>query len=261
MLNVHIFIKTIFIAFSLLLNGCEKQVDKAPKTQKQMDEMQAEIRLLVKEVVALNKKLDAVVSGPVGSRVNGQKNTLGIDVVLPEKGNRLGDPEAQFAMLEFMDYQCPYCVKYAKQILPVIKQRYVESGQLQYMIRDYPLAFHSEAKGAAIAANCAGLQNKYWQMHDELIMNSRNLGDALYSNLAQTLGLNLDQFQTCLQRPEMAQAVDSDFAYGTDIGTRGTPNFYIGKIVDGKLVDAINISGVRSVEEFDRAIQQVLNRG
>ncbi|TDF37194.1 hypothetical protein EYS14_13630 [Alteromonadaceae bacterium M269] len=245
----------------LSLSGCEGNASQEPETKAQMDEMQAEIRLLVKEVVSLNKKLDSVLASRENAGRGNQGKRATREVSLPENPNILGDPKASYAMIEFMDYQCPYCVKYAKQVLPAIKQRYVDSGKLQYLIRDYPLAFHKKAKGAAIAANCAGSQDKYWQMHDELIVNSRSLSDGLYSDLAQKLNLDMESFKTCLQLPEMAAAVDSDLDYGTEIGTRGTPNFYIGKIVDGKIVDAINISGARSVEAFDRAIQQVLSRG
>jgi len=122
---------------------------------------------------------------------------------------------------------------------------------------DFPLGFHSKAEGAAIAANCAGVQGKYWAMHDDLIYNSKRLGNKLYMELAQKNELDLDAYSSCLLDPKQKEGVAADFSYGTEVGTRGTPNFFIGRIEGDSVVDVVQISGSRSVEAFDRAIQEV----
>jgi protein-disulfide isomerase len=238
----------------------ETQINQTRQQERdvQLDEMQEELRLVIKEIVALNSKFDSLISKPqaVAQAKNGER--LDLKVNLPPTKKMLGAVDAKYAIVEFMDYQCPYCIRYAKQSLPIIKQRYVDTGKLKYVIRDFPLNFHSKAQGAAIAANCAGEQSKYWPMHDELVANSKSLGDELYPILAAKLNLDLDAYSTCLNSPDMKKAVELDFAYGTEIGIRGTPNFYIGKIEGESIVNVIHISGARSVEAFDRAIQQAM---
>ena len=248
----------VLLALSML-TACVAQDDQSEKMAeltKKVDEMQQEQRLVFKEVVSLQKKIDGL-----AARKSRSKNAVGESqkaIILPDADKLMGSDKAQYAIVEFMDYQCPYCIRYAKQSLPTIKQRYVDTGKLKYGIRDFPLGFHSKAEGAAVAANCAAKESKYWAMHDELVTNSRSLGDALYTSLATKLNLDLDSYSACLNNPEMKKAVNADFAYGTQSGVRGTPNFYIGKIEGASIVDVVQLSGAQSVEAFDRAIQQVM---
>jgi protein-disulfide isomerase len=249
----------LLLATIPMLSACNLQNDESEKITelaKKFDEMQQEQRLVLKEVISLQKKMDALVSAK--RLPDGSSPALERSIVLPDANRLLGSENAEYAMIEFMDYQCPYCIRYAKQSLPTIKKRYVDTGKLKYGIRDFPLSFHSKAEGAAIAANCAGKQSKYWLMHDELVANSKSLNDELYTTLATKLNLDSESYSTCLNNPEMKKAVESDFAYGTEIGIRGTPNFYIGKIEGESIVNVIHISGARSVEAFDRAIQQAM---
>lgn len=263
----HQFMRVLFLLFiSVLMGACNQDQQSDVELQREqardikLDEMQQELRLLVKEMVVLNTKLDALAAKQASAN-NAREVPVKKSIELPPLDKRLGSKDAQYAIVEFMDYQCPYCVRYAKQTLPTLKQRYIDNGQLQYVIRDYPLSFHSKAEGAAIAANCAGEQGKYWLMHKQLVQNSRKLGDDLYKQLAQDIGLDVEVFSQCQTKPEMQQAVQTDFEYGSKVGTRGTPNFYIGKIEGDKIVDAVQISGARPIEAFDKVIQQVMRSG
>lgn len=224
---------------------------------KQVDELQQEQRLLLKEVISLQKKVDGLAVN--AQRAKGQQKNALKPIKLPINERLLGSQKAEYAMIEFMDYQCPYCVRYAKQVLPVIKERYIETGMLKYGIVDFPLDFHSKAKGAAVAANCAGKQGQYWPMHDQLVVNSKQLSNELYQSLASDLQLNIKEYLSCLSEPAMLTQVDADLAYGKQVGTRGTPNFYIGKIEGNSITNVVHISGSRSIEVFDRAIQQVIS--
>lgn len=268
--------KYLFLLLAVALSGCQGsdgedvqgqqerdvQLDKMQHERDvQLDEMQQELRLVVKEVVSLNAKLDALNSKQKAPNQAGNAAELDITINLPAQNKRLGSSDAKYAMVEFMDYQCPYCIRYAKQTLPTLKQRYIDNGQLQYFIRDYPLEFHSKAEGAAIAANCAAKQSKYWPMHDQLVQNAKKLGNDLYLEIAQNIDLDIDAFTQCQLDPKMKEFVAADFEYGSKVGTRGTPNFYIGKIEGDTIVDVVQISGARSAQAFDKAIQQVMSGG
>jgi len=246
-----------------LLVSCDRQQDQnTPKEitelNNRVNEMQQEQRLILKEVISLQKKLDSILASnqfkPQGAAGRSNKT-----ITLPNIERLQGDDNAEYAIVEFMDYQCPYCIRYATQVLPTLKQQYVDSGKLKYGIRDYPLSFHSKAEGAAIAANCAGKQSEYWPMHDELVDNFKNLSGDLYQTSAKKLNLNIEDFSACLDDPEMKQAVVADLAYAAEVGVRGTPNFYIGKIDGDSIINTVQLTGARSLEEFDRAIQQAMS--
>ena len=95
-------------------------------------------------------------------------------------------------------------------------------------------------------------------MHHELFANQRRLGPELYDELAKNLGLAGEEFSTCLKDPEQMKAVEADLAYGQRVGVRGTPNFFIGRIEDGQLVAARQISGAQPVAAFQRVLDSLL---
>src|SRR5690606_19222030 len=102
------------------------------------------------------------------------------NVELKKDDPTLGSQQAKVAIVEFTDYQCPYCAQYHSETFENLKKEYIDTGKVQYVLRDFPLDFHAYAKGAAIAANCAGEQDAYWQMNHQLFSNQSELGDGLY---------------------------------------------------------------------------------
>ena len=112
---------------------------------------------------------------PVGQSLGvgtGQTVTPNLSVLAPQIGiggnPALGDPAAPVTIVEFIDYQCPYCQGYAKNTFPRLKASYIDTGKVRYVARDFPLAKHERARPAAIAAACAGEQGWFWEMHDAL---------------------------------------------------------------------------------------------
>ena len=138
-----------------------------------------------------------------------------------------GDPEAALTLIEFTDYQCPFCRKYAKQTLPDLEKEYIETGKIKYVVRDFPLqSLHREAFQAAVAADCAGEQGQYWEMHDRLLsISSSSYGD--WGQHAEAIGLDENQFQNCLKSDQPGQGVRKDLAEGRKVGVRGTPTFFL----------------------------------
>ena len=170
----------------------------------------------------------------------------------------LGDSPAREGVVEITDFQCPYCKRFHDQAFRQLKATYIETGKIQYFVRDFPLGFHGQAKGAAVAAHCAGEQGAYWPMYDELLTNQHHLGPDLNEELANSHQLGVPEFLICLENPEQAKAVEADLAYGQSIGVRGTPNFYIGRIQDGKLAGATRISGAQTFQRFQQVIDSLL---
>jgi protein-disulfide isomerase len=149
-----------------------------------------------------------------------------------------GDEGAPVTVVEFTDYQCPFCNRFFTETYPQVEKEYVDTGKVRYMVRDFPLPFHGNAHAAAQAARCAGDQDKYLEMHDVLFtkQNEWSSADAQesFESYAQEIGLNGSSFSECLSSAKYKDAVDQDLAMSQQLGVGGTPGFFInGKLLVG----------------------------
>lgn len=171
----------------------------------------------------------------------------------------LGNARAKITLIEFGDYQCPFCQRHFEQTLPQIKENYIDTGKVKFVFRDFPLSFHPDAHKAAEAAECAGEQNKYWEMHDMLYetqgeWSTDNYATTTFKGYAKDLGLDTGDFNDCLDSGEMASEVDSDMADGTASGINGTPGFWI----IGPNGQSKQISGAYPYQTFADAFDEML---
>lgn len=172
-----------------------------------------------------------------------------------------GDKKAPVVLVEFSDYQCPFCARHVRETVPQIEREYVQTGKLRYAFRNYPLeAIHPQAFKAAEASLCAGEQGKFWQMHDQLFANQRALRPEDLHRHAQTIGLNVARFRQCLESGKYAGKVRQDQSDGQKVGIRGTPYFAIG-YPDGndRVKVAKIISGAYPFQSFKEAIDSLLS--
>jgi protein-disulfide isomerase len=143
-----------------------------------------------------------------------------------EKDHYQGDIKAPLELLEYGDFQCPYCGR-AYPIVKKVQQRL--GKELRFVFRNFPLTdAHPQAYTAALAAEAAGLQNAYWKMHDLLYENQEGMGTQnFFTALATRLGLDITKFESDLQDAAIAKKVDDDFESGVRSGVNGTPGFFI----------------------------------
>lgn len=142
-----------------------------------------------------------------------------------EKDHIQGHSQASIELLQYGDYQCPYCWK----AYPIVKRLQQSLGDhLKFVFRNFPLTkIHPQAKIAAIASEAAALQNKYWEMHDLLYEKHKNLTPDAILSYADELGLNRDLFEKHIQTPELSEKVEADFLSGLRSGVNATPTFFI----------------------------------
>jgi protein-disulfide isomerase len=168
----------------------------------------------------------------------------------------LGNRDAQVTIVEFSDFQCPFCSRFYHETLSQIQQDYIETGKAKLVYRDYPLSFHQNAKAAHIASECADEQGKFWNYHDTLFEKqsewqslTADVANQKFVAYAEEIGLKADGFESCLGSAEIEQEINKDFQEGSQYGTTGTPTFYIGNEKDGfvKLVGAQPYSAFASV--------------
>jgi protein-disulfide isomerase len=156
-----------------------------------------------------------------------------------------GNAPAPVTIVEFADYECPYCKQAADTVKRVLD---TYGDQVRFAYRDYPLEMHANARPAAEAAHCAGAQGKFWEYHDKLFA-SADLSTAQLAALADELGLDRAMFDECTANDTFDQAIDKDVADGDDLGINGTPVFY----VNGRLLD-----GAQPFEKFKEVIDEEL---
>jgi protein-disulfide isomerase len=153
-----------------------------------------------------------------------------------------GNLDAGLVIVEYGDYQCPYC----GAAYPVLKELMKEFGdQIRFIFRNFPLSeMHQYARPAALAAEAAGLQGKFWEMHDAIYENQQFLNENLLLKLAENLDLNISQFKTDIQKQALAEKIDTDFESGVISGVNGTPSFFInGNKFNGSAEDLFQLVG------------------
>src|SRR5262245_60258458 len=171
-----------------------------------------------------------------------------------------GAASAKVTLVEFSDYQCPFCARFHTGTSPQIQKEYVETGKVRHVFRNMPLeAIHPQAFKAHEAALCAGDQGKYWEMHDTLFANQRALQPEQLVGHAKTLGLDAGAFQTCLDSGKQAARIREDLAEAERLGLNGTPAFLIGvSTPDGKVKTVRFVSGARPYADFKAALDAAL---
>jgi protein-disulfide isomerase len=174
--------------------------------------------------------------------------------------NDLGHADAPVTIIEFSDYECPYCARYALQTFPELRRNYIDTGKIRYASRDLPLKFHRFAIPAAVAARCAGEQGRYWEYRHALFSEQSRLGAAPYAELAQAQGLDMTRFESCRTDGRAAAAVRADAELAQSQGITSTPTFVVGRVVDGQF-QAETIEGAKQYAVFAARLDALLAGG
>jgi protein-disulfide isomerase len=159
----------------------------------------------------------------------------------------VGPENAVVTIVEFSDFNCGYCDRFARETLPQILETY--GDQVRFVYRDLPIIGGQESVNSSIAAECAADQGKFWEYHNLLFANQQARGRDVYVGFATELGLDTTAFTTCLDDPQMLEEVRLDFVDGQSLDINGTPHF---------LVNNRRVSGAQPFEVFQAIINQEL---
>jgi protein-disulfide isomerase len=214
---------------------------------RQTDEIMAELRQLRRLIDNQGKQLS----------VNGrlQAQTAAIEV---GQAPHLGSIDAPLTIVEFTDFQCPYCNRFFDETFPSIKKNYIDSGKVRFYSMDLPLDMHPNALRAAEAGRCAGEQGKFWLMHDHMQGNPTRLDMADLLGYAEGISIDVPAFRQCIENGKYKGVIKQEVRDATGKGARGTPAFVIGKStptgVEGELLIGTQPYGV-----LDEKLKNLIN--
>ena len=231
------------------VEALKKQIQELTAGQIAIQKQLEEIRALLKERPAAAAPAPAPPSGPAPGTVVGTASA-------PTEGAE----SAKVTIVEFSDFQCPFCARFHTSTLPQIQKDYVETGKVRHVFRNLPLeSIHPMAFKAAEASLCASDQGKYWEMLNLLFANQQALAPEQLVGHAKTLGLDAAAFQKCLDSGKQAARIRTDLEEAGRLGINGTPAFLVGLAMpDGKVKTVRFVSGARPYADFKAAIDAAL---
>ena len=172
-----------------------------------------------------------------------------------------GAQSASVAVIEFGDFQCPFCRQFAVSTLPLLDAEYLSVGKVKFVYRHLPLSrIHGQARRAAGIAECSRRQGRFWEVHDRLFEHQGNLGDALYLGVVTQIGLDFPRVEACVDG-EAARALDSDIGIANGLKVTSTPTFFVGTVTDsGDVKVGTVLIGDPGIQEFRRILDKSLKR-
>lgn len=231
---------TLFILSLTLVAACapsQQQMDAAVKDyiEKNPKVLEAQINKVLKEKGIRGRRpqktIDEMIKNPVKVGLNNA----------PFKGSE----DAEITIVEFSDFQCPFCKKVNPTIDEIMKKN---KGKIKFAFRQNPLPFHKNAMSAAKASLAADAQGKFWEMHDALFENQRNLTDENIKKLAKDLGLNVAQFEKDWKGKKFDVQIQEDLKFAKSSGATGTPSFFI---------NGVFVRGARPANYFQQVIDKL----
>jgi protein-disulfide isomerase len=184
--------------------------------------------------------------------------------------NSMGDPNAPIKIEEFSDFQCPFCERFHQETEPLLRQYYVDTGKVQFVYRSMGNwvsqnigGARTESQDAALAAYCAGDQNKFWEMHAYLFANVRGEDAGSFTErrlqaIAEKAGLNMSEFNNCYSSGKYKDRVQQDLKDGQTAGVNGTPAFLVTYTVNGETKTKL-IEGAQPFSTFQQELEAILN--
>jgi protein-disulfide isomerase len=221
-----------------------------PMTKDQGDAILQELRE-IKQLLARPQQQQAAPSAPQTP----QNLTVRGDAIYV-----LGKSDAPLTLVEFTDFQCPFCARFETTTFPEIRKSYIDTGKVRLILRDLPLTdMHPFALKAAQSVHCAGDQGKFWEMKELVFKNQNKIDVDSLAGYAKELLLNGDTFKSCMAEGKHIKEIGDEAKYAQSLGITGTPTFILGKAV-GDSVEGQVIVGAQPLATFETAINEMLGK-
>lgn len=243
--NYLIVTLAILLTVGFGLTSCTKNKKETSKTVQEKKEAQK------KPKAPKTKKYQAV-------------KTEGSFLIIPIEGFKTyGNPSAKIVVMEFTDFQCPFCRRFHRETFPLLEEKYIKTGKVKWITRAFPLPFHLAALPSAKALYCVGkfgTDKQYWEFYNKLFL-SDNINPSTPFEIAEQIGLNREKIAQCAGSEDAQNFIKKENQNATIYGVSGTPTFFIG-IDNGKgSMKAIKVVGAQPVSVFNEKIDSLLGDG
>mgnify|MGYP000701734159 CR=1 FL=1 len=227
--------------------GCADE--SATEKSKEIEQLEAEVSELKAQFVKLNRNQKAIAEH-IGLAGKPKQPKLVL-----EDSAIIGNKDAKVALVEFTDLHCPFCKKFHDETLPLIKEKYIDTNQVLFVGKHFPIpSLHPNAGQASILLECARKEVDYSTAKAWLFNKGRALNGDSVDELVAELSLSKEEFMDCLAASETSAAINQDIALAKSIGIKSTPSFAVGTIENGEVVNWKTFSGAKSIEQFSEAI-------
>ncbi len=233
--------------------------DKKKAMQEEISALKQDVRTLEEEQQKISEQLDDLKK--MLQTNSGTRQSIQAPAIVALRGEPVrGDSSARIAVIEYADFECPFCGQYMRQAYPQIVDNYIRTGKVKYFYRDLPLSMHSHAMVAAQAALCAGDQGKFWEMHDSLFANQAALTENDMANRAKSLGMDPGQLTQCVSSQKYSNEIEKSATEAQSMGIDGTPTFFLGVIQDNGNVVKVEktIVGAHPYQTFKSDLDELL---
>jgi protein-disulfide isomerase len=241
--------------FIVLLSASPSPAQQPSST----DDLRNEIKALTETVKEMQTELKEIKALLVSRAPAAPQQNVVLDL---SNNPSKGEETAKLTLIEFSDFQCPFCGRHVRDTASQIDKEYISTGKLRHVFMDLPLeSIHKVAFKAAEGANCAGEQGKYWEMHDRLFENQNKL--QLLTPHAEAIGLDVPKFEECLNSGRQAASVRHDMAEAQKAGVTGTPTFFLAYTdpKSSKVKTIRRLTGAQPFANFKAEIDKLLAAG
>jgi protein-disulfide isomerase len=253
----------------------EREMSKRQVRREQIRRREQRRRLITIGLIILGAFLIVVPIAYQMLRPVAEVVTVDVGTFTNANENAMGDPNAPIKIEEFADFQCPFCERFYRETEPLLRQYYIDTGKVHFVYRSMGnfvsdnlargkgTPATTESQDAALAAYCAGDQNKFWEMHAHLFANVRgedvgSFTDRRLKSIAETAGLDMSTFNSCYDSGKYEERVQQDFEDGQAAGVNGTPGFLVTYTVNGETKTKL-IEGAQPFTTFQQELEAVLN--
>jgi protein-disulfide isomerase len=227
-------------------------------TAKQADELLQQNRDVLNELKQIHQLMERQLAGQARPATAPPPDDK-VRVEIKPGAHSIGRTDAPLTLVEYTDYQCPFCRQFHIATFEEIKKNYIDTGKLRYVTRNFPLEMHENAPRAAQAALCAADQGKFWEMRHVMIVNASQLQSQNVTTYATDLKLDVDKLNACVTSGKYRAEVDQNMAEGRAAGVSGTPSFVLGR-TDKDAVDGVRIVGAQPYATFDSRLKELLEK-
>jgi len=239
------FAYTLLAFVAALPLAAQAAADQGPMTRQQGDQILQELRLIRQALERQGKPAAPAEEVPTKAKIT---DLTGV--------NMLGSKAAPLTIVEYTDYQCPFCQRFHVTAFTELKKAYIDTGKVRFFSKDMPLDFHPNAMRAAMAARCASEQGKFWELRDTMGANPNSLDIDHIIGFATNLNMDAAALRTCIDSGKYKDPVQTDVLEAMRIGANGTPTFIVGKSVAGG-VDGELVIGAMPFQMFDAKLKDL----